>query len=147
MKKLLYTFYLMFLPILACADAVEIDGIYYNLVTKGQIAEVMSNPNYYSNIVNIPEKVEYEGTEYSVTSIRENAFSNCSSLTSITIPNSVTSIRENAFHNCSSLTSITIPNSVTSIGDYAFDGCNSLISVTIPNSIMKIGIHTFCFCI
>ena len=54
------------------------------------------------------------------------AFSDCTSLTSITIPNSVTSIGSYAFEGCSSLTSITIPNSVTSIGTYAFDGCYNL---------------------
>jgi len=56
-------------------------------------------------------------------------FSYCSSLTSITIPNSVTSIGEYAFTDCSSLTSITIPNSVTSIGEYAFSYCSSLENV------------------
>lgn len=54
------------------------------------------------------------------------AFSNCSNLISITIPNGVTSIGEHAFSGCSSLTSITIPNSVTSIGNSAFCGCSSL---------------------
>ena len=66
----------------------------------------------------------------SVTSIGDEAFSRCSSLTSIIIPNSVTSIGESAFYECSSLTSITIPNSVTSIGDEAFYGCSNITSVT-----------------
>ena len=47
-------------------------------------------------------------------------FSNCTGLTSVTIPNSVTSIGSNAFYGCTSLTSVTIPNSVTSIGESAF---------------------------
>jgi hypothetical protein len=64
-----------------------------------------------------------------VTSIGGFAFADCTSLTSITIPNSVTSIGLNAFQGCTSLTSVTIPNSVTLIGDNAFQGCTSLTSV------------------
>ena len=62
--------------------------------------------------------------------IADNAFSACSGLTSITIPNSVTSIGYAAFNGCTGLTSITIPNSVTSIGYTAFSRCTGLTSVT-----------------
>ena len=59
----------------------------------------------------------------SVTSIGNEAFRQCVSLTSVTIPNSVTAIGYEAFSGCSSLTSVTIPNSVTTIGYRAFSGC------------------------
>ena len=78
-----------------------------------------------------------------VTRIGSGAFSGCTGLTSITIPNSVTSIGYDAFYRCTGLTSITIPNSVTSIGNYAFYGCSSLTSITIPNSVTSIGYHAF----
>ena len=78
-----------------------------------------------------------------LTSIGDGAFAYCSSLTSITIPNSVTSIGNEAFCGCSSLTSITIPNSVTSIGNVAFSGCSSLTSITIGNSVTSIGWFAF----
>ena len=80
------------------------------------------------------------------TSIGNNAFRNCTSLTSVTIPDSVKSINEGAFQHCPSLTSITIPNSVTSLGDYAFWGCTSLTSVTIPDSVVSIGNNAFWGC-
>ncbi len=82
----------------------------------------------------------------SVTSIGNRAFYYCSSLTSITIPNGVTRIGEAAFHGCSSLTSITIPSSVTSIGEAAFSRCSNLTSITIPSGVTSIGANTFDIC-
>jgi hypothetical protein len=81
-----------------------------------------------------------------VVEIGSDAFENCTSLTSITIPNSVTSIGNFAFENCSSLTAITIPNSATSIGNCAFRYCTSLTSIAIPNSVESIGSYAFRYC-
>ena len=146
MKTSFLFFILMLMPLMASADPVEIDGIYYNLVSKAKTAEVTSNPSYYSSDVIIPKTVTYGGKEYSVTSIGGYAFSSCSGLTSVTIPNSVSSIGLGAFRDCSGLTSVIIPNSVTSIGDYAFEYCSGLTSVTIPNSMTSIGWRVFSNC-
>ena len=81
----------------------------------------------------------------SVTYIGNSAFYRCLNLSSVTIPDSVISIGNYAFEHCK-LTSITIPNSVTSIGDVAFFRCNSLTSVTIPDSVTKIGEGVFSSC-
>ena len=83
----------------------------------------------------------YEG--YPVTSIGWRAFSGCSNLASITIPDSVTSIENEAFSGCGGLTSVTIGNGVTSIGGSAFSGCSSLTSITIPDSVTSIGQYAF----
>ena len=94
----------------AFAEAVEIDGIYYNLVTKAKQAEVTSNPNKYTGAIKIPGTVSYNNVTYSVTSIGENAFIDCAGLTSVTIPNSVTSIGNRAFECCFGLRKVIIPD-------------------------------------
>jgi len=82
----------------------------------------------------------------SVTSIGDSAFQYCEGLTNITLGTGLTSIGNEAFYNCYGLTSITIPNSVTSIGWCAFLSCTSLTSVTIPDSVTSIGWYAFSSC-
>ena len=123
----------------------KIGDLHYNLDATNQTAEVARNSSASGEII-IPASVTYNEITYTVTSIGNSAFFNCTGLTSLTIPNSVTSIGESAFHHCYSLTSITIPNSVTSIGLGAFCGCSSLTSVTIPNSVTSIGYQAFWGC-
>ena len=94
----------------------------------------------------IPEVTNDGTTDYTVISIGDYAFSNCSGLTSVVIGNSVTSIGNDAFINCSGLISVEIPNSVTSIGNDAFNNCSGLISVEIPNSVTSIGNYAFSSC-
>ena len=96
--------------------------------------------------ITIPSSVEIGGMECSVTKVGNYAFSHCSNLTSIEIPNSVTSIGDSAFSYCHSLTNIEIPNSVSSIGTFAFFGCTNLTSIEIPNSVTSIGYGAFSNC-
>lgn len=99
-----------------------------------------------SGDVTIPEKVTYNGTEYNVTSIGEWAFTECTGLTAITIPEGVTSIGKNAFSDCYNLATITLPNSIRTIGHSAFQYCENLRSITLPPSISSIEVDTFQGC-
>ena len=121
----------VFFSISASADVIEVtvvDGIGY--VFSGTTATVWSRD--YSGDIVIPESITFRNSKYSVTSIGESAFYECSYLTSVTIPNSVTSIGDWAFAGCSGLTEVTIPDSVTTIEDDAFDRCSSLQAIIIP---------------
>ena len=82
----------------------------------------------------------------SLTMIGAGAFSMCSSLTSITLPASLTTIGYGTFYECPSLTSITLPDSVTKIGEWAFGCCSSLTSITLPDSVTTIEMCAFAWC-
>lgn len=73
-------------------------------------------------------------------------FSECTSLTSVHLPDSLTSIGIRAFADCTSLTSIALPDALTTISTFAFLGCTSLTSVRLPNSLYAISLHTFQGC-
>ena len=127
------------------ADAVLIDGLYYNLDDANQTAEVTTNPDAYSGDIIIPSSVEYGTLTYNVTSIGVNAFRNCEGVTNVTIPNSVTVIAKKAFQNCPSLTAVKLPEGLTQIGSYAFSA-TGLKSVTIPEGITIIDTCLFYNC-
>jgi hypothetical protein len=121
------------------------DGIHYVVTSPTTVEVVGLNPGATGEIV-IPETVDTNCGDYSVTSIGNNAFEGSSGITNITIPNSVTSIGSAAFRNCSSLISVTIPNSITSISNSTFRGCIGLTSITIPNSVTYIDGNAFRGC-
>lgn len=139
MRKFYLLTLLAFLPLLANADAVEIDGIYYNLNAETHKAEVTSNPNKYSGEVTVPASITYNATVYSVTAIGEWAFWDCWDLHKVNIPSTVSVIGSCAFWDCSSLEEITLPEGLTAIECSTFEGCSSLKNVIIPSTVTRIG--------
>ena len=148
----------------ATAHDFEVDGIYYNITyaTNKTVAVTYRGSSYiaysnrYAGSVTIPESVTYSGTTYSVISIESWAFSGCSGLTSIEIPNSVISIESWAFRGCSCLTSIVVAEG-NNVYD-SRDNCNAIIetatntlisgckNTVIPNSVTSIGDDAFLNC-
>ena len=126
----------------ACTVCNATYGLKYELNEDGESYSVVGIDNATATEIVVPKFYNKKP----VTSIGEWAFANCSSLISVTIPNSVTSIGNEAFYNCSSLTNVTISDSVTSIGGYAFADCTSLTTITIPDSVTSIGKYTFYNC-
>ena len=131
--------------------------------TKDRLSVVVVDTKEYVDTINIPDQIKYAGHVYPVIrvqlsrqfdlksitisdGVKRIIIDNCSSLTSIIIPNSLTWIGNRAFEGCTSLKSITIPNSVTCIGERAFYYCTSLASVTIPNSVTEILDSAFADC-
>ena len=138
---------ILFLMVPNCSYAYDFEsgGIYYNYLGENNVSVTSGDTKYQGNIV-IPSKVTYNSKTYSVTSIGKDSFKECSSLTSISIPNSVITIGEDAFYYCTGLSTVTIPNSVTSIDDGAFYNCQKFTHITIPNSVTHIGYYVFSGC-
>ncbi len=124
-------------------NTVTIDNLEYK-INNDYTASLVDYKGILKNIT-ISKSVTYEGYTFNVTGI-DGAFNGCTSLTSVTIPDSVTNIGNYAFNGCTSLTSVTIPDNVTSIGNSAFEYCTSLTSVTIPNNVTNIGYRSFYDC-
>lgn len=148
-KSILLLKLIMLLPIVASAHDFYVDGIYYSIINDSEVAVTYMGSysdqysNDYSGDVVIPDTVVFNEVTYFISFIDDEAFENCSRLTSIDIPNTVTSIGRQAFFGCSDLTSVSIPNSVIYIGDQAFEQCTKLESIEIPNSVSFIGNEAF----
>lgn len=149
LRRTLYAIILLLASAIPCmAIDFEVDGIKYSVNENDEtvsVRVVRKTPSYSGDIV-IPSTVTFNDKTYSVTSIGVNAFYDCTSLTSIFIPESVTSIGIYAFRGCTSLTSISIPKSVKRMGIAAFFGCTSLTTISIPESVTSIVDGAFSLC-
>ena len=126
-------------------EKVQIGDLYYSLDATNKTAEVTGYQKEIKTAF-IPIVVEYKSLTYRVTGIGDEAFRFCSSITSVTIPNSIISIGDQAFRSCDGLTTLNIPNSVTMIPADLCCNCSNLTSITIPNSVTLIGEYAFGFC-
>jgi len=123
MKRVIIYLVFAIIPLFATAftGEVDIDGVKYNLSTKMETAEAvgLSNPDYAGELV-IPGTVVYEGRACRVNIVR--GFAACKNITSVKLGEGISTIRKDAFKNCSNLAVITLPSTITSVGAAAFDG-------------------------
>ncbi len=128
--------------------------IYYNIIDSACVitrpGSSIDNPwNGFtkpSGELIIPDSIIHDGIIYPVTKIESYAFSGCSDLTAVTIPERVTYIGWSTFRNCSSLEMITLPDAITSIGEYAFYNCTGLVTVDMGDNVASIGEWAFGGC-
>jgi hypothetical protein len=142
-QKLLTLFAALLCSMTMFADGIKIGKLYYNLDDETMTASVTASPDKYSGEVTIPASVEYNSATYDVTSIGDQAFLNCTNLTTVTIKNGVKTIGAGAFTDCTSLSTVNLPNSVTSFEISAFVGCVGLKSLTLPNALESIEAFSF----
>lgn len=145
----------MLMSIVLCApftvSAAEVDNesvsatscdFSYSVISKEEKTCEIAKYNGSASELSIPSQID----GYTVTSIGSYAFEYCTSLKSITIPNSVTTIEQEAFNNCSNLSNVRFGKNVQQIGGGAFWGCDSLVSIILPESVSYIGGNAFGYC-
>ena len=151
MKRKLYfgIFLVCLLSFLGRAQAFEVDGIYYGIISSADRTVKVVKPAFpatYEGDIVIPDSVSYDGETYRVASIGDNAFYDCRSLTSIELPAGLTSIGDYAFNGCAGLTSIDLPESLTRIMPSAFKLCTRLTSIDLPEGLATINPFVFYAC-
>lgn len=152
MKKTLFSLFLAFTTAgTIFASDTKVGNIWYNFDDATETAEVTykgSKAGYddrYKGSITIPEKVKYDGKEYTVTGIGKEAFFGCEKVAAVTLPNTITSIGESAFYYCLILNKLVIPASLTSIDKDAFWLCINLLNLELPTTVETIGENAFCF--
>ena len=115
-------------------------------VNNGLLTKTIKNEGQNILSFDIPATYKYNGREYKITKIANNAFLRCSYLVQVTIPDTVKIIGEEAFRGCTSLKKLIMGNGVTEIGKCAFAWCNLLTDVTISKNLTKISSNAFALC-
>lgn len=125
--------------------------IYYNVTSDEPpltiaVANRDFDYNSYKGKITVPEKVFKGGGLYAVTSVWENAFAYCDSLSEVILPESITVLDDGSFVGCKRLKSVVLPDKLTKIGNAAFYGCSSIETLTISDNVKTLGDNAFNGC-
>lgn len=137
------------LTLLLLLSAIAITPVSVGAVTVGGFEFNDGSIIGYSGLegdITIPATYTNNGETVAVTTIGEEAFANCTGITSVIIPNAVDYIGAQAFKNCTNLVSVDLPDNLTSVSDSVFYNCTSLSNVAIPDSVTSIGYEAFKGC-
>lgn len=127
-------------------DRVTVDGILYFILNDGTASVVVPTENTNPTIINIPEKITLKNAIYPIKRISNNAFRDCSNLTTIHLPAEIIEIGHEAFFGCTSLQQIELPKSLQTIQYRAFSHCANLNSISLPDSLLTIEDEAFAYC-
>lgn len=144
---------LIFVASIAKAHDFEIDGIYYEHMSRADMTVAVSckgnswdaSEEYSGNVV-VPYTVSHNGEHYTVAAVRSYAFMGNTKLTSVSLPFTVKSIGNFSFSNCTALETIDFGGNVETIGENAFANCTALKEVDLPKTMHKIGPSIFYGC-
>lgn len=147
---------LILMPILAEAETVEINGLYYNLIEKGHAAEIVRPTEGIVGEISIPANITYENKVYNVTAIGDNAFEQSKELLAVHIPESIKKIGSNAFASCEHLNKVFITNLTSwcgiTFGDLPFYYPHELVlngsvitQLDIPEGVTFVSDNSFCY--
>lgn len=123
-----------------------LNGIYYRITDFDNLYVQIFGYESLSNTLTVPEKVTFNEKEYTVTSIANNSFENCTVIQKIILPETIGFIGKEAFSNCTKLTTINIPEKITAIHEKTFSGCKLLKEIKIPKGVTQIGEYAFANC-
>ena len=135
----------------AKGDVFTIENLTYTVLTEKASAKtgtvsVKASSTSISGSVTIPATVTNNDITYTVNTIVASGFKDCTSITSIALPETITKFNNYAFSGCSSLQSINIPSKVTTIPTECFWKCVALQQITIPNTVTKINSYALAQC-
>ncbi len=130
----------------AAGDAFEFSGLKFQVLNEEEkTAKVVGVAEEQQNMA-VPALATFDGVDYTVTEIYDQAFENCKIMETVDLPNTLTAIRYGAFGQCSSLKELKIPENVTILESWVFEKCTALKNVEFPESLKTIGYHAFDSC-